>query len=162
MIRRPPRSIRTDTLFPYTTLFRSLLAAADHHRRGDRRDAEAFRQGPRRHRRDGRAEEAGEGGVARQLFVRVGLAPPVHPPARSWAGASPAPMACRIRPAGDPMPETLHLFVNGARTKGESGQFGDVFDPATGEVTKRVPFASAAAVGDRKSVGAGKGGGGRG
>src|SRR3546814_1713335 len=28
MIRRPPRSTRTDTLFPYTTLFRSPL----HHR----------------------------------------------------------------------------------------------------------------------------------
>src|SRR3546814_13426320 len=28
MIRRPPRSTRTDTLFPYTTLFRSLLAHA--------------------------------------------------------------------------------------------------------------------------------------
>src|SRR3546814_3086014 len=28
MIRRPPRSTRTDTLFPYTTLFRSLLALA--------------------------------------------------------------------------------------------------------------------------------------
>src|SRR3546814_15785999 len=26
MIRRPPRSTRTDTLFPYTTLFRSSLA----------------------------------------------------------------------------------------------------------------------------------------
>src|SRR3546814_15629570 len=26
MIRRPPRSTRTDTLFPYTTLFRSLSA----------------------------------------------------------------------------------------------------------------------------------------
>src|SRR3546814_20635332 len=26
MIRRPPRSTRTDTLFPYTTLFRSRLA----------------------------------------------------------------------------------------------------------------------------------------
>src|SRR3546814_7021090 len=26
MIRRPPRSTRTDPLFPYTTLFRSLLA----------------------------------------------------------------------------------------------------------------------------------------
>src|SRR3546814_14762455 len=26
MIRRPPRSTRTDTLFPYTTLFRSLDA----------------------------------------------------------------------------------------------------------------------------------------
>src|SRR3546814_19771039 len=25
MIRRPPRSTRTDTLFPYTTLFRSTL-----------------------------------------------------------------------------------------------------------------------------------------
>src|SRR3546814_20316794 len=31
MIRLPPRSTRTDTLFPYTTLFRSLLAVADHH-----------------------------------------------------------------------------------------------------------------------------------
>src|SRR3546814_5206206 len=40
MIRRPPRSTRTDTLFPYTTLFRSAEpAAADLgrlRRRGDR------------------------------------------------------------------------------------------------------------------------------
>src|SRR3546814_3968687 len=28
MLRRPPRSTRTDTLFPYTTLFRSRFAAA--------------------------------------------------------------------------------------------------------------------------------------
>src|SRR3546814_18326694 len=28
MIRRPPRSTRTDTLFPYTTLFRSTLSVA--------------------------------------------------------------------------------------------------------------------------------------
>src|SRR3546814_10046268 len=28
MIRRPPRSTRTDTLFPYTTLFRSFPAAS--------------------------------------------------------------------------------------------------------------------------------------
>src|SRR3546814_13136412 len=27
MIRRPPRSTRTDTLFPYTTLFRSVMAS---------------------------------------------------------------------------------------------------------------------------------------
>src|SRR3546814_3764112 len=34
MIRRPPRSTRTDTLFPYTTLFRSaLLALAEQCRR---------------------------------------------------------------------------------------------------------------------------------
>src|SRR3546814_19291938 len=30
MIRRPPRSTRTDTLFPYTTLFRSHLHATRH------------------------------------------------------------------------------------------------------------------------------------
>src|SRR3546814_1939284 len=43
MIRRPPRSTRTDTLFPYTTLFRShaRAAAPDRaagrlHRRGNR------------------------------------------------------------------------------------------------------------------------------
>src|SRR3546814_13836411 len=29
MIRRPPRSTRTDTLFPYTTLFRSVRHAGD-------------------------------------------------------------------------------------------------------------------------------------
>src|SRR3546814_5256731 len=28
MIRRPPRSTRTDTRFPYTTLFRSLITSA--------------------------------------------------------------------------------------------------------------------------------------
>src|SRR3546814_1882327 len=28
MIRRPPRSTRTDTLFPYTTLFRSIALAS--------------------------------------------------------------------------------------------------------------------------------------
>src|SRR3546814_9608465 len=30
MIRRPPRSTRTDTLFPYTTLFRSLARTLPH------------------------------------------------------------------------------------------------------------------------------------
>src|SRR3546814_14096806 len=32
MIRRPPRSTRTDTLFPYTTLFRSPCWAPSHRR----------------------------------------------------------------------------------------------------------------------------------
>src|SRR3546814_7634612 len=35
MIRRPPRSTRTDTLFPYTTLFRSPDAFADGHAAGE-------------------------------------------------------------------------------------------------------------------------------
>src|SRR3546814_10539460 len=37
MIRRPPRSTRTDTLFPYTTLFRSAQASAWKSRRRSRR-----------------------------------------------------------------------------------------------------------------------------
>src|SRR3546814_1799023 len=40
MIRRPPRSTRTDTLFPYTTLFRSLLALFGDDARGVRRVAQ--------------------------------------------------------------------------------------------------------------------------
>src|SRR3546814_2890362 len=52
MIRRPPRSTRTDTLFPYTTLFRSAEAdlQPDRARRGgpDR----ARRGGEERHRID--------------------------------------------------------------------------------------------------------------
>src|SRR3546814_20554607 len=47
MIRRPPRSTRTDTLFPYTTLFRSHAVPAEGRRkdaRHDRRD-EAVEEG---------------------------------------------------------------------------------------------------------------------
>src|SRR3546814_18607020 len=32
IIRQPPRSTRTDTLFPYTTLFRSLMSGLDYER----------------------------------------------------------------------------------------------------------------------------------
>src|SRR3546814_10558114 len=39
MVRRPPRSTRTDTLFPYTTLFRSESPAAS---RGTRQTRPAF------------------------------------------------------------------------------------------------------------------------
>src|SRR3546814_16860682 len=40
MIRRPPRSTRTDTLFPYTTLFRSLahIRIAGENREGAKHD----------------------------------------------------------------------------------------------------------------------------
>src|SRR3546814_10830888 len=67
MIRRPPRSTRTDTLFPYTTLFRSSheLSAASTGHRERRERAEARRQGTaagrgpaaRRHQADDRSEE---------------------------------------------------------------------------------------------------------
>src|SRR3546814_12072882 len=43
MIRRPPRSTRTDTLFPYTTLFRSVEPSG-----GDRMPTEDVRAAPGR------------------------------------------------------------------------------------------------------------------
>src|SRR3546814_5610175 len=48
MIRRPPRSTRTDTLFPYTTLFRSVRAGQG--RRACRRGELEGRQGRAAHR----------------------------------------------------------------------------------------------------------------
>jgi malonate-semialdehyde dehydrogenase (acetylating)/methylmalonate-semialdehyde dehydrogenase len=44
------------------------------------------------------------------------------------------------------MPKTLHHFINGESQPGASDRFGDVFNPATGEVAARVPFASQAEV----------------
>src|SRR3546814_3381274 len=72
MIRRPPRSTRTDTLFPYTTLFRSPAFHLRQRRRpggaqppGDPpaarrgREAGAYDQGPRpgRHRSEEHTSE---------------------------------------------------------------------------------------------------------
>ncbi len=42
------------------------------------------------------------------------------------------------------MSKTLTHFVNGAQVAGRGDRFGDVFNPATGEVAARVPLASAA------------------
>src|SRR3546814_15415959 len=52
MIRRPPRSTRTDTLFPYTTLFRSPAAGrTESDDAGGRLRARELPQPQRRHRR---------------------------------------------------------------------------------------------------------------
>ncbi len=40
--------------------------------------------------------------------------------------------------------EILTHYIDGEMLEGSSGRFGDIFDPATGRVQKRVPFASAA------------------
>src|SRR3546814_9766533 len=60
MIRRPPRSTRTDTLFPYTTLFRSLFAGP-----GRRRRDAAFRI----HRRNQCRHGGIGGGAANQPWL---------------------------------------------------------------------------------------------
>ncbi len=41
------------------------------------------------------------------------------------------------------MTEKLYHFIGGKRVDGTSGNFGDVFNPATGEVQSLVPFAGA-------------------
>src|SRR3546814_13554049 len=67
MIRRPPRSTRTDTLFPYTTLFRSLPNEMPHFPQAQRRgDGEPH---PGRHQAEhgaGRIEFEGSGNVVPQ------------------------------------------------------------------------------------------------
>ena len=42
------------------------------------------------------------------------------------------------------MSRTIPHFINGKTVEGRSGRFGDVFNPATGEVAARVPLANAA------------------
>src|SRR3546814_4815558 len=58
MLRRPPRSTRTDTLFPYTTLFRSRRVLPDPHRRDRARDQARLLVGA--HPRNGRARAGAE------------------------------------------------------------------------------------------------------
>src|SRR3546814_18243526 len=111
MIRRPPRSTRTDTLFPDTTLFRSpRLRPGRHGRRhaGDTADQlppglgeQAVPRG-----RD-RAAGAGWQALARRPDPQVAALPAGHPrpdhaaphaPARIWADRLRTPDAARPPP----------------------------------------------------------------
>src|SRR3546814_16982321 len=90
MIRRPPRSKRTDTLFPYTTLFRSrrqaeaqralfILVVADALLDDlGKGPAEQFVQRPPQFRRDGRRD-------IDELAIAVGLPEPAAPGALEFA-----------------------------------------------------------------------------
>src|SRR3546814_4221221 len=70
MIRRPPRSTRTDTLFPYTTLFRSLRRPAVIEPAADR--ADRHRQDHRHRQVDADADrEWGQPKLARPPEQRV-------------------------------------------------------------------------------------------
>src|SRR3546814_3163889 len=64
MIRRPPRSTRTDTLFPYTTLFRSRGGPRPRQERGQHhvveRQGERQQPGRDQRRRDQRQRDAEE------------------------------------------------------------------------------------------------------
>src|SRR3546814_7868915 len=81
MIRRPPRSPRTDTLFPYTTLFRSPQGAPAVAHAGRARIRLALGAAPRR-------RGGGGGGRRRHPRARMGGADLRHPrhSAELWAG----------------------------------------------------------------------------
>src|SRR3546814_3498955 len=80
MIRRPPRSTRTDTLFPYTTLFRS--AGLPFRERAKNRPAESRDADPQRTNRlasdaprtDHRNREIGEHTSELQSLMRISYA----------------------------------------------------------------------------------------
>src|SRR3546814_5003394 len=73
MIRRPPRSTRTDTLFPYTTLFRSpARPEPPARRRRPRQPAAAAPVG--KHHRRGEAAGAGRAAADRRTAQRAGRA----------------------------------------------------------------------------------------
>src|SRR3546814_11823286 len=65
MIRRPPCSSRTDTLFPYTTLFRSYRST----KRGDLEDAKGVLLAFVNQERAKGRQTAEEAGVLPQLFL---------------------------------------------------------------------------------------------
>ena len=44
------------------------------------------------------------------------------------------------------MAETLYHYIGAARSAGANGRLGEVFNPATGEVSAHLPYASAADV----------------
>src|SRR3546814_4933216 len=95
MIRRPPRSTRTDTLFPYTTLFRSYFIeptlAIDRHR-DHRRRHPAIRGGkgaadaPRALRLRGQCLHVGKAHRPEQYFGRAEIGGGMRAHARSVLG----------------------------------------------------------------------------
>src|SRR3546814_20455116 len=100
MIRRPPRSTRTDTLFPYTTLFRSGVAVG----------AVALREGGRGGQRQRGGEGVTEGtGQQRHGVLLRGLAPPTY--GSGWwrmFPRTPAPPKVRCRIAATDAPARGH------------------------------------------------------
>src|SRR3546814_12022869 len=66
MIRRTPRSTRTDTLFPYTTLFRSDARPHDHRRRRRNPADRQQRHGDRPRREPPRRDHLGAGALVKE------------------------------------------------------------------------------------------------
>src|SRR3546814_14041424 len=117
MIRRPPRSTRTDTLFPYTTLFRS-PASTDRPAQIRALSAmtghsaichSAICITPRAHGGHYRQTAAGKQGV-KKTNGRAGISRPAIVPPQTAAGGSVAVMV-RLERAGVADAEILRLLL---------------------------------------------------
>src|SRR3546814_14866435 len=116
MIRRPPRSTRTDTLFPYTTLFRSEPSLDD---------AAPRAAVPRGGEQDGSGGQAAHRRAAQPRAVGAhpgppgaGRPPPLpHPPTAGGGGRQPvAALRAAARPGVQPaVTACLLRFVPGRR-----------------------------------------------
>src|SRR3546814_13072030 len=73
MIRRPPRSTRTDTLFPYTTLFRSQVARCHRTTRRPPADTDGIQLSARCNKEARTAEAAKTGSRVRDRCLCRGL-----------------------------------------------------------------------------------------
>src|SRR3546814_20759502 len=125
MIRRPPRSTRTDTLFPYTTLFRSPPGewrVGDGHplERGD-----AVRQADRARRQSPEGRPGAYHGPRAPKLLRHGCGPALHGGAdrRRLCGTRQGLGGTRLRTVGaaywppfSPAKFTLDRFAHDART----------------------------------------------
>src|SRR3546814_12554423 len=128
MILRPPRSTRTDTLFPYTTLFRSRIGGRGAPQETRQRPRNIRRRAPRpsegrpglrerpRHRlRSGRSAYGTSGGIlfhAASLAVGVNVAQLIshYNQTTVQAGAGSHP------PAGNFYPAVISFLLHTART----------------------------------------------
>src|SRR3546814_13519424 len=149
MIRRPPRSTRTDTLFPYTTLFRSAPAARgaaggrdgppDETRTGDLPPRRLPARGPEADRSRPRAPQARSRRAHPAHLGRRPAGVPRHPRPAVVQGA----LALAPRPGGDPRrhgrahrhrPRTLLPPVDRGRLSGTAAAAGaEAPGPPTGE-----------------------------
>src|SRR3546814_2109666 len=139
MIRRPPRSTRTDTLFPYTTLFRSAV--------GDQRDAVLQRFGDhvdRGHLRHAHARHHARGadraGAHADLYrVRAG----VHQCERRVAGDDVATDHLQLRVGllgpGDAVEHALRMSMRGVDDDHVHAGCGQPFDALLGVTTNADP-----------------------
>src|SRR3546814_16187448 len=105
MIRLPPRSTRTDTLFPYTTLFRSRAGEGVGKRGRDKRRARDRLQPALRHDVRGcvRGHALAPEGAARPDARRTGGSRPVTGPTRAMNMVEAINSAMDVAMARDPM-----------------------------------------------------------